>query len=64
MIERILTKGGTPRIHGLWQHLRQAEYRMAERDYRERYAMHSMKARKQLVHPYHKLGSIRATART
>jgi hypothetical protein len=37
---------------------------MAERDYRERYAMHSMKARKQLVHPYHKLGSIRATART
>ncbi|PWH16961.1 MAG: hypothetical protein DDG58_08510 [Ardenticatenia bacterium] len=37
---------------------------MAERDYRKGYAMHSVKAREQWVHPYHKLGSIRATART
>ncbi|PWH20215.1 MAG: hypothetical protein DDG58_03035 [Ardenticatenia bacterium] len=37
---------------------------MAERAYREGYAMHSVKARELWVHPSHKLGSIHATART
>ncbi|PWH19867.1 MAG: hypothetical protein DDG58_04030, partial [Ardenticatenia bacterium] len=33
---------------------------MTERAYREGYAMHSVKAREQLVCTYHKLGSIHA----
>ncbi|PWH19901.1 MAG: hypothetical protein DDG58_03495, partial [Ardenticatenia bacterium] len=37
---------------------------MTERAHREGYAMHSVKAREQWVHPSHKLGGIRVTART
>ncbi|PWH17013.1 MAG: hypothetical protein DDG58_08810 [Ardenticatenia bacterium] len=36
---------------------------MTERTHREGYAVHLVKAREQLVHAYHKLSSIRATAR-
>ncbi|PWH13830.1 MAG: hypothetical protein DDG58_13395 [Ardenticatenia bacterium] len=64
MIETIWTKATLRASTELWKHLHQAEPHMAERAYWEGYAMYSVRAREQWVHPYHKSGSIRATVRT